>query len=769
MRAFRWTTLLGMGLALGLLACSGESSPESVDSSVTPPEDIQDQQEQDQGYTPPADIAQPDYGDVATTPEQDELLQWHAGLVAESTDMTTQQLNDKYYKNLPYVEHPSFNAAEAEFMDLAKEHLDLTSGEEAALASKGFVVLDRVRYASHPMGYQDLYAGHLPVLITTDSVLFALHKSYDMMLRKFEENVLIGAMTDILEKVHARVSAMQTESSDPLFQEALSDVDLYYTVARSLLTGSVIEPVFEANAAKRDELLGQIEALDPVLIELFGRAYPCAGPGCAYDFSQFKPRGHYTLTEELKQYFKAMIWMGRTEIVLTKFHREFLVSEIMRRTLVDANVMGKWAGVDEVIQTFVGKSDNLTPAQFVTFMEQQGSPSWETMLSPEAAAPLMATLEASDLGDQRILSQIIAVNPMNTEPTVLPPVFLFMGQRFVIDSYVFSNVVYDRIYYQGTPQERYMPSPLDAMFVLGFQEALPPLTSELDTYHYAGNLNVMREMVDAYDQGFWGESMYNVWLDAIRVVSGDHTDAKYPEAVRTREYAQKLMNTGLASWAELRHDTILYVKQSYTGVACDYPDGYVEPFPEFFRKIATFAASSRTMLGELPAEVNWGTEMISAYFTNMESAANTLAAIAEKQLAQEPRLPEETKFIKELVQDESMCGSTPFSGWYASLFFDATDTTFDFEPTIADVHTDPNSTNVLHVGTGYANAMVLVVNTTCGLRTYVGPVSSYYEHLEGGFNRLTDEDWKARLTNGDASGDMPDRPEWTESWLISQP
>lgn len=759
MRTTRKTANIWLVLALtsALFRCGSGSDPEQTDTLQPAP----DVAEEDQTYVPTPDITQPDYGDVAVTPEQSELLQWHAALVAESENMTTQELMDLFYQERPYLEHPSFNSADAEFMDLVKEKLALTTDEEALIQDKGFAVLDRVRYSSHPMGYRDLFENHIPVLITTDSILFAMHKSYDMMLKDFEEQTIIKTVQDILEKAHAQVEVIKTESNDELFQLALSDVDLMYTVARSLLAGAPVAPVFEANVAIRDQLLAQVEDLQPKLIELFGRPYPCEGPGCAYDFSQFKPRGHYTLTDELKRYFKTMIWLGRTEMVLTRYHREFVASALMRRTIEESGSLETWVAVDQALQIFVGKSDNLTPVGFGTFLTEQQSPSLETILDPVKAEALMASLETSSYGDQKILSQIISVDPMSTEPTLLPPVFLFMGQRFVVDSYVFSNVVYDRIYFEGQPQERYMPSPLDAMFVLGFQETLPLLKTELDTWHYASNLSMLRHLVDAYDAGFWGESMYNVWLNGIRSLALDTSDAKYPDAVRTPEYALKMLNTSLASWAELRHDTILYVKQSYTGVGCDYPDGYVEPFPEFFKRINTFATSSKTMLEGMTLDMGYGKQMALNYLTNLETASKTLEAIAEKQLAQEPRLPEETAFIKELVQDESMCGSAPFSGWYAQLFYNSNDTTFNFDPTIADVHTDPNSTNILHVGTGFANAMVMVVNTTCGLRTYVGPVSSYYEDQEPNFMRLTDEEWKSQFS----TDSLPPRPTWTKPWI----
>ena len=44
----------------------------------------------------------------------------------------------------------------------------------------------------------------------------------------------------------------------------------------------------------------------------------------------------------------------------------------------------------------------------------------------------------------------------------------------------------------------------------------------------------------------------------------------------------KNLNTQMASWTELRHDTLLYAKPTYTDPGlCVYPDGYVEPRLEF--------------------------------------------------------------------------------------------------------------------------------------------------------------------------------------------
>jgi hypothetical protein len=73
------------------------------------------------------------------------------------------------------------------------------------------------------------------------------------------------------------------------------------------------------------------------------------------------------------------------------------------------------------------------------------------------------------------------------------------------------------------------------------------------------------------------------WLAALRELSPPTTDSRFPESMRTRAWAMKGVNTQMAFWTPLRHDTILYFKQSYTETyLCSYPYGFVEPIPAFW-------------------------------------------------------------------------------------------------------------------------------------------------------------------------------------------
>src|SRR5690606_2405113 len=113
-------------------------------------------------------------------------------------------------------------------------------------------------------------------------------------------------------------------------------------------------------------------------------------------------------------------------------------------------------------------------------------------------------------------------------------------------------------------------------------------------------------IADSEPESFWEMNLYNRWLDALRELSPSKARAKgpdeaVPEIAQTEAWGERLLNTQLASWAELRHDTILYVKQSYTtGVTCEFPDAYVEPYPGFFGALRDYAAHATNLIYELP-------------------------------------------------------------------------------------------------------------------------------------------------------------------------
>ncbi len=534
-----------------------------------------------------------------------------------------------------------------------------------------------------------------------------------------------------------------------------ADVDLYLTVARRLLGDTAAAPVAGASAAEITMLVNlAMQAGGLQTVGLFGGSRDV-------DFSQFKPRGHYAGDSRLEPYFRAMIWLGRTDLRFLQydtfaapgtpprfFRRQFLAGLLLAQ-LTDASAgLASWQQMDDILRAFVGESDNMTVADFPKLRTVAGAATPAALAALPDGAIAQALLDGG-FGIQRIASQILYVPPGGAGAP-LDRVFLFFGQRFIIDSQVFSDVVFDRV--RGEPK-RMMPDPLDAAFAaLGNNAAAPLLASELGRFpNYPGALHDVRRLVDLHGDDFWGGNLYSAWLGALRGLSvpgGDPTSvAGLPAVMKTEPWARRVLNTQLASWAELRHDTLLYAKQSYTAIpVCDFPDAYVDPYPEAWAGIVRLARIGKTVAAALPASAGTGTR--PRIGRRWRPSRRRCGGMAEAERAGQPLTAAQLAFINEAVAEVPMsAGCTQINvptGWYPRLFLTRSDAQ-KTDPTIADVHTDPADTAVLHVATGLPRLMIVTADGCNGPRAYAGVVSSYFEKTTSNFQRLTDMEWSTEV------------------------
>jgi hypothetical protein len=284
---------------------------------------------------------------------------------------------------------------------------------------------------------------------------------------------------------------------------------------------------------------------------------------------------------------------------------------------------------------------------------------------------------------------------------------------------------------------------------LGNNAAAQLLEPELKQYKYSSNLAALRYLVDSYEPEFWNGTMYNGWLEMIRRLNPPQNRSQLPPFMQTAAWWQEKMTTQLSSWAQLRHDNLLYAKQSYTGgVICSYPYSYVEPIPEFYDALKQFAQKAETQFDLLPFDDIYMKQAMVGYFSNMQATADTLSGIARKTLTSSQFTAEEIKFLKRMLFSTPMCGKF-YDGWYISLFYRGEDWAFKKDMVVADVHTAPtdefgNSVGwVVHAGTGPINLAVVIAQISDGSWVaFVGPVMSYYENVSLNFKRYTDEEWQ---------------------------
>jgi hypothetical protein len=645
----------------------------------------------------------------------------------------------------------------AQYLDRVQASaLKLTDGEKALLGQNGFVISTGREFPTFVNGYAAIYSEHLPVYVSADAVLESVHRAYDTMLNLMEQATLIADVTDLLTSMRTRLAA--SSASTP----GRADVDVYLAVALSLIHGSLAAPVAGGNASVIASLVDNATAgTGTAAVKLFGADRD-------EDYSQFTPRGHYTEIDQLKQYFRAMMWLGRVDLRLVEtkpdgsrvFNRKQYEAMLLIRDTIGSD-LGRWQHIDDVIKTFVGQSDNMIVPEVDKLVADLGGAAAARTASDDAVEN---ALLKGGYGQQRIASYLM-VNDGTVKTLPLNRSFMVFGQRYIVDSEVLSAAVYDRV------AGRMMPNPLDAAFgALANNQALSLDPDVATNEELPGALARVRVLIDANDSTFWESSFYNLWLASLRALSPSPAaasmNAGLPKIAATEAWGRRMLNTQLGSWAELRHDTLLYAKQSYTGIpACDFPDAYVDPYPDTFGAIRKYAERGGR-IAALAETANPGFAMlVSQYFDKLGNAASMLEKIATAELAGQALTSDQLAFINDAVRIENQSvGCTTIEvpdGWLAKLYFDPTDS-IKFDPTITDVHTQPADQGgnpvgkVLHVGTGYPRTMVATVDSCGGgPRAYVGVVFAYHEQITTNFDRLTDERWKTNFVQGPRPADVP--------------
>jgi hypothetical protein len=235
----------------------------------------------------------------------------------------------------------------------------------------------------------------------------------------------------------------------------------------------------------------------------------------------------------------------------------------------------------------------------------------------------------------------------------------------------------------------------------------------------------------------------------------------YPDFMQTSSWQDEKLNTALVSWAQLRHDTILYAKQTYIpATSCSYPEAFVEPNPTFYARMQTLSEQTIKAVNllsstDVPYVVNESLE-------TLRETSKKCEAISTKELNKEALSQEEVDFVKQSVW---MCGSGGPMGWYMDTLHAVTNMASAVSvleaPVVADVATFPPGDivyppQILHVGVGKVNALVVLFPKTDGtLVAAVGPVFTYYEFALEGTTRLNDDEWKQMLTWDNRSEYLP--------------
>lgn len=594
----------------------------------------------------------------------------------------------------------------------------LTAGEQHKLDARGIAILGRAD--SFHRGYTELFDAHAPVYVTADALLHAWHSSYDKILAELEAHSLAPTLDAMLGALRAGLPAADA------VRQAKADLDVYLAVALSLLHGQAEPPVAGGDPAQIATLSQDGERAEGPRLALFGEP-------TAFDWSMLKPRGHYAERPELQHYFRAMSWLGRAEIRIAQradpaspwqVNRRALAGTLLLAALFDAGTRAQWQSIDATLTAFVGPQDSLS-------LPALSAHAAELVRAPDDA--VVAALERP--AHQAIQTQLAPAAAGSIA-------FLLLGQRFAFDSSVLGDLVHGSL---ATDPPRMMPTPLDVAHAVFHNPAATALLApEVERY----GAPYARALATQAARPLPDDSIHHLWLGALRELSPDPVrDANLPSPLTSDAWARRMLVAQLASWAELRHDNVLYAKQSDTGVKCEFPDAYVDPYPAFYARMEQIAHLARAAVPE---------PQVTGYFDRMAAIMARLRAIAERERANQPLTPDDLEFINHMVALDRRpegCTTVPYpTGWYAELYYDQRSALWH-DPVIVDVHTQPTDEagdpvgRVLHVATGAPRAIAIRIAHDGGAhtQTYRGVVSSYGELVTEGFQRITDEEWRDRI------------------------
>jgi hypothetical protein len=614
-----------------------------------------------------------------------------------------------------------------------------------ALTPEHRALLKKNLFVVSPSHFDQLYQMYgvndyqnLPSLVTTDSVLHLYHVFFDGTLRKIERDALLPKLERLTAKMYAASMNQAKSATDDALRQAATRNAAYFAVAANLLKqGSA--PTTEAVGTE----LGRIKAAS-------GFEESAIFP-YKVDYSRFIVRGHYTKSEALQRYFRAMTWFGMMPFELADQNGKPQAGQINMAVLAadalkTSGETADWQAIYEPTSLYVGASNMYTPDEI-----RQASLDSFGSNRPNANKLQAFVNRLREIRSPKITTHLKRAGTPGGEVQ-----FRFMGLRYIPDSEIMQRL---------TGEPRPMTSGLDVMSVLGSRRATDILDGSPSRYNPNGwggyqversKLNVEFAQVP---NATWSSNLYWSWLDTLRLFLKP-SPRGYPQFMRNQAWQDKNLSTALASWAELRHDTLLYGEQSVAEQGGDdvvppYVKGFVEPAPAVYERLIALSKQSRVELQKLKLLDQTGVDGFKSY----EKLLGFLDDISAKELAGTPLTKAEHLRIRHI--EGTFGDMTETMLLYGANFKSLTEDDWNMA-LVADVHTGGDL--ALEEGVGKGDELIAVVPIDGKLYFARGPVFSYFEFTVPISGRLTDEAWKKRITDDKAPG----RPHWTSSFFTSK-
>jgi len=484
------------------------------------------------------------------------------------------------------------------------------------------------------------------------------------------------------------------------------------------------------------------------------------------DFSQMKPRGHYA-ESKLCGYFIAMKWLSMVPLPLDASAVELV------RFMEKSGLIAPWKEIDTLVGAFLGRPIDVTVSHIQAVLAQEPAilePPFRQDAADKAFRAALGTLGIRGL-DNALADAQGAARP---KPRLT---FRLFPLRLGMDVPTLTGLTHPKVPNRG------LPSAVDVLAVLGVPAAervgLAQAQGTAWQAPYQTELAKLRQNAPGSDAPVWSD-LYHGWLALLRTLA---TPPHAPPEARllfsqNPAWEDRLLSAALGGYAQLKHDAVLYAFQDFSAECADEysvvafveqpilprPRGFVEPNPAFFSAAAALAKQAYAVFGggTEPTVMNLYDSDGKEVTLNARIMAERLAKIARAQLGNLPIDPADLEFLRTI------------GGTFEAIFL-AQQKTQGRESgkgrlerglaLVTDIHTNVTDQVALEIGIGRVDRLFVAVPDQVGARMTMGGVFGFYEFTEPIGERLTDEQWQARIVGQT----LPPRPAWVKSFFETAP
>jgi hypothetical protein len=492
------------------------------------------------------------------------------------------------------------------------------------------------------------------------------------------------------------------------------------------------------------------------------------------DYSQYKVRGHYTKNGILGAYFRALMWFGRINFNLggesdnaKEAARKLAPVALFITDLTENSppIKKLWQSLFDPITELIGASDDISFYELTPLWNKvkgAGFAQWyndstklETFVSEEYKEIRAPSISGSSLLEG---SYDGGVNPEDRRP---PVGWRLFGQRYTVDSEIHHHVSPPRL------MSRNMVSGLDIMKVFGSKTA-DLLLRENDYSRYPGLENVLNSMqqnlMNVKDD-YWFSTYYTNILYQIKTQAVFENGAGFYFTEKPG-WNLKAMNAAHGTWAELRHDTILYVKQTaaergggnweptFRTKPLPEPVHYIEPNVPFW----VTSAIGIQKLYKILEKYDFLDGKAAQVLAGMHGIFVKASEISGLEADDKEVSGTDLAWIRNVPNQLSRLVVGLLTSWSEGISEDINSLRMAL---VADVFTNAEIGLVLETAVGIPFRLFIPLNDKQGgKRIAIGYGFSYYEFTQPMSNRLDNDEWKAIVYKAN-----PDMKKYLPFWM----